>query len=354
VKDVANSNLSLIGSEWFGIPIATLALAEVYILMFGQTGYSPYNIVGEIFTFLGISIFLVVLVLWIARAITYRDGTFSHWNSLTRLSFIAIIPIVGFVSNAQLIYFFGISSTGAELSLLNYVVDYAIALLLGVLLGFRLYTKKIEPREMNYAIVIPPLAIGTSIFLGPDLIQYYGGSVARSIYFLTIFGLGIFFMLYIFIGSLALAGHVANKNHQTLPTTMLPVGIASLTVINILALVSLNGLHIFYISSSTAGILSLFLWGFEVWNFLVVGIIILSHPSKGSMSVWAYGFPLGLFSISTLKIMALTGESDLLWLFGFIALALNIIWIYAWYNTVNFLTNKDMMIDRMWQEKVGE
>ena len=72
------------------------------------------------------------------------------------------------------------------------------------------------------------------------------------------------------------------------------------------------------------------------------------------MSVWAYGFPLGLFSISTLKIMALTGESDLLWLFGFIALALNIIWIYAWYNTVNFLTNKDMMIDRMWQEKVGE
>ncbi|MGP6207778.1 C4-dicarboxylate ABC transporter [Cuniculiplasma sp. SKW3] len=348
------SSISLIGSEWFGIPIATLALAEVYILIYGQTGYLPYSIIGEIFTLLGISIFLVVLVLWIARALLYRDALFSHWNNLTRLSFVAIIPIIGFVSDSQLIYYFGISSLGAELSLLNYGIDYSLALLLGVLLGFRLYTKKIEAKEMNYAIVIPPLAIGTSAFLAPYLIKFYGGGAAHTIYYLTIFGLGIFFMLYIFIGSLALAGHVANKNHQTLPTTMLPVGIASLAVINILTLESFNSLNIFLISSSTAGIISLFLWGFEVWNFLVVAIIILSHPTKGNMSVWAYGFPLGLFAISTLKIMSLTNEPDLLWLFGFIALALNVIWVYAWYNTYNFITNRDIMIERIWEEKIGE
>lgn len=348
---MSHNTLSVFGSEWFGMSIATLALAEVYVLAYQQDGFLPFFYTGKILMFLGIILFIVIFVLWSVRGVVVHDRAHGHWDNLTRLSFVSLIPIIGFVSNSQLLYFYGISSQSAAFSLLNYLIEYSLALILGVLLGYRLYTKEINLREMNYAIVIPPLAIGTSVFLGSDMIAYYGGGAGVAIYYLTILGLGIFFFLYIFIGSLALSGHVTNKVHETLPTTMLPVGIASLIVINVLTIVGFNKLGIFQISPSTAGFASLMLWGFEVWNFLVVAIIIFTKPTRGSMSSWAYGFPLGLFAISTVRMISITNEHGLIWVFAAIALALNIVWIYAWLNTIIFMMDRKRKIHDLMQNR---
>ena len=94
------------------------------------------------------------------------------------------------------------------------------------------------------------------------------------------------------------------------------------------------------VGQTTVNLLSVMLWGFEVWNFLVVTIIIFTRPSKGSLSVWAYGFPLGLFATSTIKIMDITGFGGLIWAFTVIAVALNAFWIYGWINTASFLREK--------------
>ncbi len=335
-----NSTLNLFGSEWFGISISTLALSQVYILIFELTGKYAFHEVAEVMMILGWSIFAVLFFLWAARAIKTGEKIMSHWDNLTRLSFLALIPIVGFVGNYQLIYFFHISAIAAEVSLANFYFEYFLALMLGVLLGYRLYTKEINPREMNYAIVIPPLAIGTSVFLAPELMSYYGGVESQYIFFFMVMGLGIFFFLYIFIGSLALSGHVATKIHDVLPTTMLPVGIASLIVINLVTLSGSGMVNHIGIGQTTVNFLSVMLWGFEVWNFLVVTIIIFTRPSKGSLSVWAYGFPLGLFATSTIKIMDMTGFGGLIWTFTVIAVALNAFWIYGWINTASFLRRK--------------
>jgi len=335
-----NSTLNLFGSEWFGISISTLALSQVYILIFELTGRYAFHEVAEVMMILGWSIFAVLFFLWAARAIKTGEKIMSHWDNLTRLSFLALIPIVGFVGNYQLIYFFHISAIAAEVSLANFYFEYFLALMLGVLLGYRLYTKEINPREMNYAIVIPPLAIGTSVFLAPELMSYYGGVESQYIFFFMVMGLGIFFFLYLFIGSLALSGHVATKIHDVLPTTMLPVGIASLIVINLVTLSGSGMVNHIGIGQTTVNFLSVMLWGFEVWNFLVVTIIIFTRPSKGSLSVWAYGFPLGLFATSTIKIMDMTGFGGLIWTFTVIAVALNAFWIYGWINTASFLRGK--------------
>ena len=335
-----NSTLNLFGSEWFGISISTLALSQIYILIFELTGRYAFHEVAEVMMILGWSIFAVLFFLWAARAIKTGEKIMSHWDNLTRLSFLALIPIVGFVGNYQLIYFFHISAIAAEVSLANFYFEYFLALMLGVLLGYRLYTKEINPREMNYAIVIPPLAIGTSVFLAPELMSYYGGVESQYIFFFMVMGLGIFFFLYLFIGSLALSGHVATKIHDVLPTTMLPVGIASLIVINLVTLSGSGMVNHIGIGQTTVNFLSVMLWGFEVWNFLVVTIIIFTRPSKGSLSVWAYGFPLGLFATSTIKIMDMTGFGGLIWTFTVIAVALNAFWIYGWINTASFLRGK--------------
>ncbi len=326
------------GSEWFGIPISTLALAQVYLLIFGREHDYIYRYIGEGLTFTGLLIFAIIFVMWVESSVSTHGKKHAHWENLTRLSFIALIPIVGFVGNAQLLSIFGISAASAGISLLDFYVFYGLSLVLGVLLGYRLYTKEIAPREINYAIVIPPLAIGTNVFLAPYVMSYYGGVESQSISFLVIMGLGIFFFLYIFIGSLALSAHVSTKMHEALPTTMLPVGIASLIVLNLFTISGFDSSGtLLSLSIHTVSLLSIMLWGFEVWNFLVVLIIIFARPSRGNLSVWAYGFPLGLFATSTLKIMTVVDFSWMFWIFITIAVMLNILWVYGWINTVIFV-----------------
>ena len=325
------------GSEWFGIPISTLALAQVYLLIYGREHDIVYRYIGEGLTFTGLLIFAIIFVMWVVSSLSSCGKKHAHWENLTRLSFIALIPIVGFVGNAQLSSIFGINSTSAGISLFDFYVFYGLSLVLGVLLGYRLYTKEIAPREINYAIVIPPLAIGTNVFLVPYVMSYCGGIESQAISFLVIMGLGIFFFLYIFIGSLALSAHVSTKMHESLPTTMLPVGIASLIVLNLFTISSFDSPGTLSLSIHTVSLLSIMLWGFEVWNFLVVLIIIFARPSRGNPGVWAYGFPLGLFATSTLKIMAVVDFSWMFWIFIAIAVMLNILWVYGWINTVLFV-----------------
>ncbi|EQD69867.1 C4-dicarboxylate transporter, partial [mine drainage metagenome] len=118
----------MFGSEWFGISISTLALAQIYILAFGESGSIAFRYVAESFSLLGIAIFVVVFSIWVYRGIVMRDRVSSHWNNLTRLSFTALIPITGFVGNYQLIYFFGLTPSTAALSLLDYYGNYILAL----------------------------------------------------------------------------------------------------------------------------------------------------------------------------------------------------------------------------------
>ncbi|MEM0140166.1 MAG: C4-dicarboxylate ABC transporter, partial [Ferroplasma sp.] len=312
IKDVIKLNkLYVFGSEWFGIAISTLALAQVLFLMSREVKNSSYATAGDILVILGILIFLVVMVLWIARGLTIHDKKCTHWNNLTRLSFTALIPIIMFVLSHLLISIEGFSVKYAYIYLYDYFINYFLALALGVILGYRLYTKEIGEGEINYAIIIPPLSIGTSIFLATPLLSYYTGNVAQLIYFMVIMGLGIFFFLYIFIGSIALSGHITHKSEQVLPTAMLPVGVSSLILINLLSISSFGTVisHI-GISIYTVGFISILLWGFEVWNFLVVFIIIIRKSRIGYMSAWAYGFPLGLFATSTFKLQVFTHFTD--------------------------------------------
>ena len=112
--------LALFGAEWFGAPIATLAPAQVYILAYGLEGSPGYRDVAEAFFLIGVSLFLLLFSLWALRGILLKAGTLSHWDNLTRMSFTALIPIIGFVANYQAIYFFGLSPALAELSLVNF------------------------------------------------------------------------------------------------------------------------------------------------------------------------------------------------------------------------------------------
>ena len=209
-----------------------------------------------------------------------------------------------------------------------------------MVLGYRLYTKEIHPREINYAIIIPPLSIGTSIFLATPLAKYFGAGQGATIGFLVQMGFGIFFLLYLVIGALVLSGHVTTKSHEALPTTMLPVGVASLTILNLFALPYLGSfIHVDF-SLSSAYLLSVMFWGFELWNFLVVAVIIVTRSAWGTLGSWAYGFPLGLFATSTLRLSQYSGFEPLTWVFWFATVAITTLWVYAAVNTYVFTRSR--------------
>ncbi len=331
-----NKFIGIFGSEWFGMVIATLAVSQVFFLVSKYLANIDLKYTGEAFFGLGIIMFIVIFILWIINII--QDKKYTHWNNLTRLSFIALIPIILFIINHIWIDLVGMSSLLAQISLYNYFFSYSLALVLGILLGYRLYTKEINKNEINYAIIIPPLSIGTSIFLATPLMGYYHGGIAEAIYFLVLMGLGIFFFLYIFIGSIALSGHVSNKSDSTLPTAMLPVGVSSLIIINLLSIMSF-GTVIGNISLNfgTVEFISILLYGFEVWNFIVVFILIFRKATFGYLSVWAYGFPLGLFATSTIKLESVLKIAFLGDVFIFIWIVLMILWVYALINTYVFV-----------------
>ncbi|EQD33719.1 C4-dicarboxylate transporter, partial [mine drainage metagenome] len=123
------------------------------------------------------------------------------------------------------------------------------------------------------------------------------------------------------------------KVRDTLPTTMLPVGISSLIIINLFSISGFGPIDHISLAFSSVELLSVILWGFEVWNFLVVVILIFTHPVRGTLGIWAYGFPLGLFATSTIKLLDFTGFYALLWTYVSIAIILNVLWVYAWINT---------------------
>ncbi len=333
-----NKILYIFGSEWFGMAIATLAVSQVFFLVSKYLVNIDLKYIGEVFFGLGIIMFIVIFILWAIRGLTIHDKKFTHWNNLTRLSFIALIPIILFVINHILIDLIGMSKLLAEISLDNYFFSYFLALVLGILLGYRLYTKEIDKNEINYAIIIPPLSIGTSIFLATPLMEYYHGDIAETIYFLVLMGLGIFFFLYIFIGSIALSGHVSNKFDSTLPTAMLPVGVSSLIIINLLSIMSFGKvIGNISLDPGIVEFISILLYGFEVWNFIVVFILIFRKTTFGYLSAWAYGFPLGLFATSTIKLESALKIPFLGDVFIFIWVVLMILWIYALINTYVFV-----------------
>ncbi|AGO60039.1 SLAC1 family transporter [Ferroplasma acidarmanus] len=333
-----NKILYIFGSEWFGMVIATLAVSQVFFLVSKYLVNIDLKYTGEVFFGLGIIMFIVIFILWAIRGLTIHDKKYLHWNNLTRLSFIALIPIILFIMDHILIDLIGMSKLLAEVSLYNYFFSYFLALVLGILLGYRLYTKEIDKNEINYAIIIPPLSIGTSIFLATPLMGYYHGDIAETIYFLVLMGLGIFFFLYIFIGSIALSGHVSNKSDSTLPTAMLPVGVSSLIIINLLSIMSFGKvIGDITLNFGTVEFISILLYGFEVWNFIVVFILIFRKTTFGYLSVWAYGFPLGLFATSTIKLESALKIPFLGDVFIFIWIVLMILWVYALINTYVFV-----------------
>ncbi|KAA8922633.1 hypothetical protein [Thermoplasma sp.] len=340
-----NSKLSLFGSEWFTITLGTFAISLAFIHVHSVFQYSELIYAGQAFLYLGVIFFIITLATWILRTFMNPGVVKEDWNSLNRISFTTVIPLSASVMNAAIISYYGYDLSYTQLYVANYFTDFTAILFLSFFLGYKLYTKSpVHTNEISYGLLIPPVALSSNVLLGSMILrtQYFD-----TVMFLTVMGIGIAFFLFLFIGIMAFASYIRDlKANVPSPMLVLPVGVASIIVINTLVIASTRS--VFQIAMPEALVVSFALWAFELWNFVVAMMISLKRVFRepASISIWAYTFPIAIFSVSSFDLRSImenygyAAASSIIYYIGTLAWAILIIaWIYAIVSTTVFLSH---------------
>lgn len=296
--------LSAFSSEWFSVALGTTATSVATYWMSALYRLPILRWAGLAFLIIGAASFAAISVLWAARGLAFPHLIGSDSRDLNRVSFTAVMPLEMIALGTALQLYLG--TPRSALLLADYFAALAASMSLSVLEGYLLYTKgEISGSELTYALVIPPISVSTGVLLAPSLVQIAPG-LAPLVDFLVAGGLGVSFMLFMFIGSLGLAAHVREvKGPEHLPVAIFPVGVSSILAINILFLSSIG-----FIQGKLALTMAIALWGFELWNLLVMAAVsAASLRGRPPMSVWAYLFPLTIFWVSSIRISALLASS---------------------------------------------
>ncbi|KQB36404.1 SLAC1 family transporter [Acidiplasma cupricumulans] len=337
--------LYITGSEWFAIALGTLAVSVLLNRMADFFHSNALYNTGIFFLFLGMVLFLILFALWTARTFVFPNVILEDWNNLNRISFSTVVPLSMMIMNVSYISYYPSKIISLRyLSYYNYIFDFIAILLLSFYLGYKMYTKNIEKGELTYAELIPPVALSSTVFLGKRIIPL-GGINADLVYFMILMGFGIALFLFLFIGIMAFTSHIRDiKSSESSPVLVLPVGVSSILVINIITLSQLPG--IFNIPLTVALFASVSLWSFELWNFIVAMLVSIKKVfhAKPGISIWAYTFPLAVFSISSLKLSFIFKSNNYIYPYnitfytGIIAMVILIIaWTYAVVITLIFI-----------------
>jgi len=294
-------------SEWFSVTLGTTATSVAVYWMSVLYHIPILRWLGLAFLIIGATSFPMISVLWAARGLAFPHLIGSDLHNLNRVSYTAVIPLEMIALGTALQLYLG-TPRAAFTGLLSadYFTAFAVSMFISVLEGYLLYTsKEIRGSELTYALVIPPISVSTGVLLATSLVAV-APSLAPLVDFLVAVGFGVSFMLFMFIGSMGLAAHVREvKTPEHIPVAIFPVGVSSILALNILFLSSIG-----FIQGKLALVITIALWGFELWNLLVMAAVsAASLRGRPPMSVWAYLFPLTIFWVSSIRISALLASS---------------------------------------------
>ncbi len=336
-----------LGTEWFPVVLGTLSLSLALYICYLIFDINILYDIGKYIFYFVIAFFTFVLVSWIYRYINDIKILKSDYNNPISLSFSTFIAILYFAIAFFYTVYIGINREIAYIMLYLYIFFYMYVLAINMLLNYNMYMNKYKISQFSYAILVPSVVLSGNIILSSVLLTrplslYYDLSILKSIYFMVMIALGISFFQFLFIGITAFISHI-NKNEymKTVPASMIPVGASSIIIINIIFLPLFNHLNLFYISRATAVDISMLLFGFDLFLFLVSALIAISNMSKRqTMTVWAYVFPVGVSTFSDYMLYSFTKIYIFKYTIVIFTIALFILYAYSWINTYIILKNK--------------
>ncbi|ROL66811.1 C4-dicarboxylate ABC transporter [Pseudomonas protegens] len=275
--------------------------------------------VAEGFWWLTIALFLLFTAMYTARWVLFFDEARRIFGHSTVSMFFGTIPMgLATIINGLLV--FGIPRWGdgvVEVAQVLWWLDVAMSLACGILIPYMMFTRQEHSIDQMTAVWLLPVvaaevAAASGGLLAPHLQDAHAQLVMLSTsYVLWAFSLPVAFSI-LTILLLRMALH--KLPHESMAASswlaLGPIGTGALGMLvlgaDAPAIFAANGLPgVGEIAAGLGLVAGLTLWGFGLWWMLMAVLITRRYLREGipfNLGWWGFTFPLGVYSLATLKL----------------------------------------------------
>ena len=308
--------------NWFaatmGTGVLALALAQLPLAIPGL------RVFAEGLWLFNIGLFLLFSVLYAARWVLFFDEARRIFAHSTVSMFFGTIPMgLATIINGFLV--FGVPRWGQEVVQVAEVlwwIDVAMSLACGVLIPYMMFTRQEHSIDQMTAVWLLPVvaaevAAASGGLLAPHLADAHGQLVMLcTSYVLWAFSLPVAFSI-LTILLLRMALHKLPHENMAASSWLAlgPIGTGALGMLLLggdgPAIFAANGLPgVGEVAAGLGLIGGITLWGFGLWWMLMAVLITLRYLRDGipfNLGWWGFTFPLGVYSLATLKLASTLG-----------------------------------------------
>jgi len=323
---------------WYASVMGTGGLANVLYLFGAEVAF--LRPVATALWWLNVLLFLAFIGPWVARWFLHFDKLTEDLKHPMMSNFFATMPVGALILGTNF-FLMGRSYFSmpfiAGLGVVLWIFSVVAILFFGVVVIYNMIVSEAMPPEIvNFSWFITPVASIVVPLLGNPLVRYYAAAnpdVARLINLVDISFYGIGMMLFLIVGSIVFNRLI----HHQMPHPMMaptfwiilgPIGVGTVSLMGIADVSKLLGLI-----ESTSGVylLSLVLWGFGIFAFvltlMVNGRYLREAGIPFSLSWWAYIFPLAAYTMSAYNVAVYLHLASVLWYAALLGALLVVLWV---------------------------
>lgn len=329
-RSSAQSPLALFHPGWFGAVMGTAVIGVAAALNPGHvTGLKPAaTVVGAVFVVLALLLTVVLGIPYVWRWWRYGEAARSDLRHPILGALYATFP-GGLLVLASALAGVGPAFLPARLImplvLVSGLAGIILALLIGVVFLYLLFVAgEVRPEQTNGGWFIPPVvSIIVPLVLVPWAAQAAHPALARGLVLAGYAAWGIGFFLFLLVASLLFARLI----YHPLPPAGLapslwiglgPIGVGSLALVRLAQAGSSLWGDAATLVVHLSALAALALWGFGLW-WLAIALLLWQryrrHGLPYGIGWWAFTFPLGAYTVSTLT-LARTWQLPILEWFG--------------------------------------
>jgi len=303
--------------NWFAVTMGTGVLALTLVQF--PVAVPGLHAVAESLWVLNIGLFVLFSTLYAARWIFYFDEARRIFSHPVASMFFGCIPMgLATVLNGFLV--FGVARLGPVAVDIAYVLwwlDAALAIACGLLIPFMMFTRQSHSIDQMTAVwLLPVVAAEVAAVSGGLVAPHLADAHLQLTVLITSYVLWAcsvpLAMSIVVILVLRMALHSLPPANMAASSwlTLGPIGTGALGLLVLgsasPAILSANGLGAYANAIEGVGLIgAILLWGYGVWWFAMAVLVTLKYLREGlpfNMGCWGYTFPLGVYTLATLRL----------------------------------------------------
>ncbi len=356
-KEASRSLIRHFSPAWYASVMGTGGLANVLYLFSGHAAF--LRPAAFVLWWLNCALFLLFIGPWIARWFLHLDKLTEDLTHPMLSNFFVTMPVGALILGTN----FFLMGRGlfpmpfiAGLGAVLWGFAAVAILFFGVVVIYNMLVREsVAVESVNFSWFITPVASIVVPLLGDPLVSHFAQhnlQAAKLINLIDISFYGTGMILFLIIASI-----VFNRliNHQ-MPHPMMaptfwiilgPIGVGTISLMGIADVSKQIGLI-----ESTSGIylLSLVLWGFGIFAFLLTlmvnGRYLREAGVPFSLSWWAFIFPLAAYAMSSFSVAAYLGLPVVLWYAGILTLLLAVLWVVVFLRSLVATLRGELLLPR--------